>query len=262
LCITGPDIWLGGNWVADFVRDGYVVVPGVVQRAAVERAKQRINNWIASGFDRGRWADYVRWGFAPEIATSPEILGLLNETPVRDIAESLVGQTLELLGDPQIALRFPLAPGEAPARVGCHVDGISDNEVYSFTVLAGVLLSDLPIANGGNFTVWPGTHTVVAQWFQANGTRFEQSSVAYAGLGALGHTSEPRAVCGSAGDLILSHYLLLHGIGAHTGPDIRYTTYFRLRRVDHTDFGDAPLTDPWAEWDGVGEGRGAAGAMS
>ncbi len=56
---------------------------------------------------------------------------------------------------------------------------------------------------------------------------------------------------GLAGDLIVAHYLLMHGVGSHGGPGIRYAMFFRLSSEDREELGDAVFTNPWAEWDAI-----------
>lgn len=43
---------------------------------------------------------------------------------------------------------------------------------------------------------------------------------------------QPRQLTARAGDAVLAHYMLGHGIAENTSPDIRYTVYFRFTRVD------------------------------
>jgi hypothetical protein len=64
----------------------------------------------------------------------------------------------------QIALRFPSLQ-DPPKEPRPHIDGmysptngVKKGTINSFTGLVGVLLSDLPDENRGNFTVWTGTH--------------------------------------------------------------------------------------------------------
>lgn len=51
---------------------------------------------------------------------------------------------------------------------------------------------------------------------------------------------QPRQLTPSAGDAVLAHYMLGHGIAENTSPDIRYTVYFRFTRLDRQDRSTAP----------------------
>ena len=115
-----------------------------------------------------------------------------------------------------------------------------------------MLLSDVEQEEHGNFMVWPGTHITMASWFAEHGTTVADVQVVYDAVAEIAAKGPaPVVVCGKAGDLLLAHYLLLHTGSRHTGPDIRYAAYFRLRSEDHETLGDAVYTDVWAEWDTI-----------
>ena len=65
---------------AAFARDGYLVVPRVAGRAAVDAALQIANHWLDDGFDSSRRDHYHSRSFAPEHIGAPQILALLNGT--------------------------------------------------------------------------------------------------------------------------------------------------------------------------------------
>jgi hypothetical protein len=242
---------------AGFARDGYVVIPGIADRAHIDTALQLLNSWLFGGFDSTQRITYYAQTFAPELAADPRILGLLTETGALALAAQLVGRPIVMPDRAQIALRFPVPPGRPPFVAGAHVDGVptefngvpSDGHIHGFTVLAGILLSDLSGPDQGNVTVWPRTHLAMADWFAEHGTEvtdpgaFDRATEEVAAA-----TSEPVALTGRAGDLLLAHHLLAHANGAHTGPNVRYEVFYRLSTDVRDDLGDAVLTDPWAEW--------------
>lgn len=253
---------LGRKDRAEFARNGYLVVPGLVDARRLHIALQSINHWLATGYDSNARVEYSDRTFAPELCEDPGIVGLLTSTGGLAMATNLVGRPLVQAGRAQIALRFPVAPGSVTHVPWPHLDGVAtptngvprDGRLHSFTLLAGVLLSDMPEPGHGNFTVWPGTHSSMARWFQKHGTSVTDPEAFLGAIGRVGTTtSKPTAVTGRAGDLILAHYLLLHGVGPHAGPGIRYAVFFRLTSEGREELGDAPLTDPWAEWDGMRE---------
>ena len=77
----------------------------------------------------------------------------------------------------QVALRFPGEVGKPPRDPGGHLDGIGTgingiekgDFLRNFTMLAVVLLADLPEAYSGNFTVWPGSHAFFQTYFREHG---------------------------------------------------------------------------------------------
>jgi hypothetical protein len=222
---------------AGFARDGFVFVPGVVSGQSVAAARRAINNWFVNGFDSSELAVYAARSYAPELTASDEIVGLCTKSPVLDLATTLVGQPLLPPTNAQIALRFPAAPGAA--------------------VLAGVFLSDVPAGAHGNFTVWPGTHTEMAAWFRCNGTTVSDPDPAYSEASRL---SPPPGLALSArpGDVVFAHHLLVHAVGPHGGPDVRYAVFFRLRVRPWGDEDDRVLTNPWHEYLDMPRGAGSA----
>ena len=246
-----------------FARDGYVVVPSVVNRTQVDAALQAINHWLDAGYDSTERPAYHARTFAPGLVADPLIMGLLLDSPAFDLAGALVGRPLGRPTDAQIALRFPVAPGTQPKGPWPHIDGVpsphngvpSDGRLHGFTLLAGVLLSDLPDPGHGNFTVWPSSHVAMARWLRQRASHpgrvddpddffRESAAVAY-------DAAEPVAVTGRAGDLVLAHYLLMHSVGSHQGPGIRYAVFFRLYAEGRDQLGYDVFTDPWAEWDAM-----------
>ncbi len=157
-------------------RDGFVVVPKVVNRARVDAALQAINHWLDTGYDSTRRSEYHARSFAPELGTDPAMVGLLTDTGAWEIVSGLVGRPLVRPTSAQIALRFPVPPGTPPRGAWPHIDGVPtadngvlfDGRLHGFTALAGILLSDLPQPGHGNFTVWPGSHLAMARWFRQN----------------------------------------------------------------------------------------------
>ena len=246
---------------ATFARDGFVVIPGVVDRARVDTALQMVNNWIFSEYDHDKRVQYYAQSFAPELQADPHFLGLLTDTPVLALATELVGRPLPGGHErAQIALRFPVPPGGDPYYAGAHVDGVptginavpADGHIHGFTVLAGIFLSDVTGPDQGNFTVWPGSHLAMARWFAEHSPRIPDPEAFFRATEAVAAaTGAPYPITGRAGDLVLSHHLTAHANGGHAGPNIRYAVFFRLTSDARERLGDAVYTDPWAEWDAM-----------
>jgi hypothetical protein len=234
------------------LEDGYTLIPGAVPPDKVTAALRAINASLGEqGIDPARLVTFRAQSYCPEITGSAAILDLLTETPLWSMAESVIGEgTLLPVSHGQIALRFPIN-GPAGA-VHPHIDGMytPDNGVpkgtiANFTALVGVYLSDTPTENAGNFTVWPGTHRQYAEYFSQ------------AGPEALLHGMPPVQLPESiqitprAGDAVISHYQIGHGIAPNVSGNIRYAIYFRLSRTGHQDISLDVMTDLWREWDGM-----------
>jgi ectoine hydroxylase-related dioxygenase (phytanoyl-CoA dioxygenase family) len=132
---------------------------------------------------------------------------------------------------------------------GPHIDGLTplgaDGSPGTFTMLAGILLTDQMQEEMGNLWVWPGSHRSTAAYLREHGREALSTSAPYPPV----DLSEPRQVTGRAGDLLLAHYLLGHNIGGNTSNVIRETVYFRLRREGHRQRWRECVQDPLLEFD-------------
>jgi hypothetical protein len=235
---------------AALVRDGYVVLPQAVPRPLVERALAAINQCLGRGLDPRRVDEYRARSFCPELQDDAAITGLLRQSAVWAAAESLLGAgKVKAPRTGQIALSFPTS---RPARAHPHLDGmytptngVPRGEILSFTLLAGVMLSDVAAPSSGNLVVWPGTHALYQDYFRRRGPQSLLEGMPDLPLG------EPVPVTGRAGDAVLCHYQLAHAAGPNTSPHVRYAAYFRLEHVDHKRQRWECLTDIWREWPGI-----------
>ena len=250
---------LGGSTVAmtqaqqeSLYRDGYVLLPGFVPRAHVDAALRAINHDLGErGIPPDRLTEFRSRSYCPQLQRSPEITGLLNETPVWGLVEAAIGAgNIRPADGGQIALRFP-SPG--PVRVpGPHLDGmysptngVPKGQIRNFTALVGVFLSDLPGPDAGNFTVWPGTHRLFEGHFRERGPEALLEGMPHIAL------PEPLQITGKAGDAILCHYQLAHAANGNASPHVRYACFFRLSHVAHESVHWECMTDIWREWDGM-----------
>jgi hypothetical protein len=235
-----------------FYRDGYVKMPGVVPRVMVEAALKAINHSVGQGIP-AELIDKIRsQSYCAELQQCPVITDLLNRTPAWSLAESLVGEgKIKPVGGGQIALRFPgLQDPPGPPRPhldGMHSpnNGVPAGEIRNFTMLVGVLLSDLTGPYSGNFTVWPGTHHQYEQYFREHTPQSLLNGMPPIAM------PEPVQITGQAGDIVLVHYELAHSAAPNVSPYVRYAIFFRLTHVDHADRKWESMTDIWLEYEGM-----------
>ncbi|MCC7492156.1 MAG: phytanoyl-CoA dioxygenase family protein [Fimbriimonadaceae bacterium] len=235
-------------------RDGYAVIPGVVPQVMIDAALNQINAALGEGIDPAQVPVYRSRSFCPELQGHPELVGLFNDSPARALAESLLGAgQLRPVTGAQIALRFPRV-GDPPPRIGCHLDGmhsalngVKAGTYGNFTMLAVVLLSDVPGPWCGNFTVWPGTHHQFEAWFREHGP-----DSLLDGMPPIDYP-EPVQITGQAGDLVLCHYQVAHAAGPNLSPHVRYACIYRVYHVDHGSCRPAAMTDIWLEWPAIRE---------
>ena len=102
-----------------------------------------------------------------------------------------------------------------------------EGTIGNFTMLLGVLLSDVPAPLMGNLTVWPGTHQLYEDVFPG-----ARPAVLLQGMPPV-EMPAPDPVTGRAGDVVLVHYQVAHGVGPNVSPHTRYMIFFRLSHADH-----------------------------
>jgi hypothetical protein len=234
------------------IRDGFVVLPGAVPHELVDAALRAINASLGdTGVDPAQLATFRARSYCPELQDTPVIADLVQASSVWGLAESAIGPgQLGPLGPGQIALRFPTS--EPPRLPHPHLDGmytptngVPKGTIRNFTALVGVVLSDVPHADMGNLTVWPGSHLAYEQYFRDRGPEALLEGMPDVPL------ADPQQLTGHPGDAILCHYQLGHGIAHNSSPHIRYAIYFRLRHVDHDRVHWECMTDIWREWKGL-----------
>ncbi|MFC4913049.1 phytanoyl-CoA dioxygenase family protein [Actinomadura gamaensis] len=106
---------------------------------------------------------------------------------------------------------------------------------YFRVLLAGVWLTDHSLPHRGNLWVWPGTHLRSGRFLAERGPDAlcldEMAPGPYPPV-ELGDLVQ---VTGTAGSVLLAHYLLGHNIGDHVGDERRETVYYRLLADGHRE---------------------------
>jgi hypothetical protein len=239
----------------ELYKNGFVKIPGAISQLMVDRALQAINHSLGEGIDPEQLNIYRSQSYCPEIQGSNAIMDLFHKSPVLDLVGSVINlEEIEPVRHGQIALRFPEAE-IIPRSAHPHIDGmyspnngVRQGEIYSFTALVCVVLSDLPNENAGNFTVWPGTHLQNAEYFKKHG-----ADTLLNGMPPV-EMPEPLQITGKPGDVIIAHYTLAHGVTPNVSPNNRYAIFYRIK---HT--GITPTTwrqsmeDIWMHWPGMRE---------
>jgi ectoine hydroxylase-related dioxygenase (phytanoyl-CoA dioxygenase family) len=240
--------------VDEFTERGCVLVPRVVRDDVLARAAQRIDEVVAAdppaADKRGSHFYFL------ETKAEPALLAPLARTAAFSLAEELAGAaTLEMPWQVQIALNIPPyshRPG-APHIDAGHAEPTSEPVNGTFTLLAGILMTDQLAENSGNLWVWPGSHLAHASYFREQGP---QMFCAYPPI----DLPEAEQVKGRAGDLLLAHYLLGHNIGGNDESEqTRRALYFRISAKGHASHRNEFLQDPWLEYGPVGSRLGGRG---
>jgi hypothetical protein len=232
---------------------GFVQVRGVVPRVMVDAALKAINESLGRGIDPEKVPEFRARTFCPELVADQVITQLLTDTPAWSLAESVLGPgQIRPVRSGQIALRFPVhqdpPPPPQPHLDGMHapLNGVPPGVIRNFTMLVGVLLSDVTGPYAGNLAVWPGSHRLYEAYFREHGPEKLLEGMPPVPL------PDPVQLTGQAGDVVLCHYQLAHGITPNVSPHIRYAVYFRLTHVSHDDWRE-PMVDIWREWPGMAD---------
>lgn len=237
---------LSDTQITEFAERGYIVIPRVVPDDVLDKAARRIDEVTAAEpapeDKRGAHFHFL------ETKNEPALIAPLTGTPAFGLAEDLAGHgALKVPWQVQIALNIPpnpLDPG------GPHIDAGNPEPTdapirATFTMLAGILMTDQLTENSGNLWVWPGTHLTHAAYFREHGPRM---FCAYPPI----DLPEPEQITGRAGDLLLAHYLLGHNIGGNYASDAtRRALYFRVSATGHTTRREEFLQDTWLEYEPV-----------
>jgi hypothetical protein len=183
---------------------GYVVLPGVVCQSPV-RGPPSARSAPPSAAACARKTFPVRaTSFCPELQKADVILDLFRDTPASDAAASLLGsEGLERVTTGQIALSFPSEKDTRPPHP--HLDGLytPDNgvpagSVLSFTMLAGLVLSDVATPDAGNLIAWPGSHRILEAYFRSADRSPAREECPDIDLGGRSPSSPARATWSSA----------------------------------------------------------------
>lgn len=237
-----------------FFEHGVLKLPGIVSQELVRCARRAVNaNLGENGMHPDDLPRLRAQSYCPGLSGERVITDLYNASPLRDIAEQMIGAgQIKPVNGGQIALRFP-RPVDPPELVfRPHLDGmysptngVKEGTIGNFTALVGVYLSDVPEPNSGNFTTWNGTHRLYEEYFREHGPQSLLNGMPPVEL------PEPEQFMGQAGDAALVHYQIAHGIAPNIASDTRYAVFFRLSHVEHDQNHWSCMTDIWQEWAGM-----------
>ncbi len=244
---------LSDDDLRQFGTDGYLVVRNVVPESLLLAADAEISALVdgVAPHEGDRGAGQSAW-FPPRNRL-PRCDDVLRCSSALEIANELVRpNTLDHAFDHiQIAITVPPwrhTPG------GPHIDGHGPGQdpPESFTMLAGVLLTDQHDSESGNLWVWPGSHLDHERLFHERGTKVLQQTGGHSTmLDPPANLRSPEPIMGTRGDLVLAHFLLGHNKGGNTASHIRRTIYYRLAVPGHRDRWDQTFLDAWTEYPAV-----------
>ena len=234
-----------------FAEKGYVVVPQVVSAGLVHKAREaiaaRVKQNPPAPNHRGPHFYFIT-NDLPRCLVAP-----LYDSGAMALAQSMIAPAA--FDEPdhvQISLNIPPwshHPG------GPHIDVLTPPEPNgrpgTFTMLAGIFLTNQMRQDAGNLWVWPGSHLGTAEYLREHGSDALLSAVPYPPI----QLSPATQVTGRAGDLLLAHYLLGHNMGGNRSHGVREVLYFRLRATEHRRHWREIVQDPLLEFEPVRAAR-------
>lgn len=242
---------LTDDQLREFGERGYLVVPSVVDGSFLAAADEEIDRVIAATPPPAGTTG-KHFSFLPPDQL-PAALAALTDSGALAAAEELTAPLpLSLILDHiQIALNIPPydhRPG------GPHIDGHvrldPEQEVpYSFTLLAGIFLSDETEIDQGSVWVWPASHLVHRDLFHERGADILMTTGGHITmLPDPPRLGMPVPVLGRRGDLLLAHFLLGHNTGGNLTTTTRRMLYYRLACPDHATRWAASFLEPFMEY--------------
>ncbi|MGW0711255.1 phytanoyl-CoA dioxygenase family protein [Streptomyces sp. NPDC002643] len=237
-----------------FRRQGFVVIPGVLSCEQIATGREIVTALLEQHpFADDHVGPYFLWPrFAAEVHP---LLDFYRETGIGELAAQLLRSDLAVQ-EPDFAQVATTIPPWTHRPGGPHVDGLTpcepDGRPGSFSLLAGVWLTDHDRPHQGNLWIWPGTHLRFGQYLAERGAdalaRVEEMNPGPYPKIELG---EPMQAVGPAGSVLFAHYLLAHNIGNHDGTADerrRETVYYRLHASGHREGWRQRVTNPLAEF--------------
>lgn len=231
-----------------FVRDGVAVRRGLVPEDLIAPAASLIDGWVREQMDSSQISAYTQRTFAPELGQHPDLLGLFSNSGAEELATELLGD-IQPVTTTQIQIRLPEdALVTSQPEKAMHVDGVAcphldPDELRTFSLLVGVVLSDISDPDGGALRYLPGGHQAMARWF---GTEWS--------LGVTEQvppqidTESGTPFLGKPGDVLLMHHLVPHSVGRNHTSTPRVMAYFRVSHPHHAQRRLEALRDPWLDY--------------
>lgn len=206
----------------EFIDNGFFTATGVIESHIIRDARQYIDqkykSWLKQSRRQDDWRMHYQLHFSKlqEPVEHAPVLDLLLQSPrLLQTITALLKCSPGGIFYNQVAYRTPL-PADCPVKVldytsgaEYHIDGQANQFGTRFpdpwSLLIGVALVDLSRTDMGNFTVFPGSHTL--DWSTYPQQKREKT---------LPDLGKPHHVALCAGDVVVCHNLLAHRGGKNT----------------------------------------------
>ncbi|MBB5110521.1 hypothetical protein FHU28_000360 [Micromonospora echinospora] len=239
--------------LSTFTNKGAVVKRNFVPTQLIDRATALVTDWYRAGLDQRRLAEFTQRTFAPHLGDHRDLLALFAQSGVAGLAAELLGDVAPVTTT-QIQIRVPERDlGQAQPEKAMHVDGVAcphldPAELRTFSLLVGVVLSDVSDPAGGALRYVIGGHLRMAEWFR---TQWSLGVTAQVPPQIDAERGTP--LLGEPGDVLLMHHLVPHAVGRNLTAVPRIMAYFRVSHVNHASHRLAALRDPWLDFPPLAE---------
>ncbi|PXF41756.1 hypothetical protein BWQ96_08545 [Gracilariopsis chorda] len=254
----------------EFIRDGYVVLPGIVPFDMAGAALYHCDIAYESkkyNLPQNNGNYRPTPSFWHSVKSANPVTDLFYKTDLYQVAEDLLGPSNTVLRkeEGQIAYTLPdeesgLGLDDDHPKNKWHIDtpqGPYANQGTSFILMFGVALSEGQIVdqNRGQLTVWPGSHFRTHKLMREIIQTHPADEVVRKFKSWKPDLGFPKRVLVMPGDGFIVHQRLAHAPGVNKFSKIRKNIYFRLSTKMH----DATLPKfnlsptPWVGYHGLGD---------
>lgn len=273
-----PIMYLSSEQKKQFKEWGFIFVPQVVSKLAVQKARLMINQSL------GKFPNLERSTTScPELVANEAILDLFRTSGLNSLVSSLLGHgyypppvafiNLQYPGDGCIKdenmkdnpSEFHFLKFDPEWKNYWKIDGLpspstgsSDKNhfIRNYSLNAAVFLSDVDLKYSGNMSIWPKSHLMIQNYLNSQGgtkSVLNTGKLDRPNIQNLPLDIQPSQIIAKSGDVILSHYQLAHTHAPNTSPEIHYVVYFRIYSKKHTPgtFKPDSMDDVFLDFEGI-----------
>ena len=249
-----PPAVLSDHQIRQFCRQGYCVTEVAISDEVVERAVEKVWELSPPSFQRNKPRSWQ--GMFPDSCKMQSIEDRAGRVKFRECLRgerwlydltagdaTVIAAATDLIGDPVepeyvrgLYPVFPVRKGRAKGHCDRH----------KFQVGVVLYLSDV-LPMGGGFTVWPGSHRVMARQHRTLGGE-ERFDTFEAALAEVQRSTVPIEIAGPKGTMVLWHQRLVHTAGINQRPAVRHATLCDFKNEAFLAMADAEGEDLWSTW--------------
>ncbi len=234
-----------------FKENGYLIRHNMLSEGQIQRAVDTLWTYIeADRDDPQTWID--AGPRSPDCWDHPAIRATLYETDLFAMCRELAGD-LSDDADPSTILVYPSGSDEWAIKLP-HLDGYNKSEraTVGFTIGVTVYLSDV-VPRGGGFTLWPGSHKTVAEFFKSHSllglNMHHPGGIVERDMGRIFDLNEPVELVGRAGTACIWHGYMVHSGTSNCSDQIRMALVSRMSTKNWDLLQFETPDDMWEYWE-------------